>query len=83
MRNSAFILRTLDDLLDRRLDVTLHLLGGAALDLVYGIERFSEDVDCICTMTEACAIDSAPFEAPCESQRRDGTARTILDAHFR
>jgi len=62
MRNSEFILSTLDECLDRRLDVRLHLLGGAALDLVYGIERFSEDVDCFCALTEARAIDSDPFQ---------------------
>jgi hypothetical protein len=62
MRNSEFILARLDDCLKHRLTVTLHLLGGAALDLVYGIERFSEDVDCICTMTEAQAIDSDEFQ---------------------
>lgn len=62
MRNSAFILETLDQCLDLRLDVTIHLLGGAALDLVYGIERFSEDVDCICTLTEARTIDSDTFQ---------------------
>jgi len=48
--------------MDRRLGVTLHLLGGAALDLVYGIERFSEDVDRICTMPEARTIDSDEFQ---------------------
>ncbi len=62
MRNSEFILGTLDKCLDRPLEVTLHLLGGAALDLVYGIERFSEDVDCICTMSEARTIDSDEFQ---------------------
>jgi hypothetical protein len=62
-RNSAFILDTLDQCLDRKLEVTLHLLGGAALDLVYGIQRFSEDVDCLCTMTEARTIDSDQFQS--------------------
>jgi hypothetical protein len=52
MRNSEFILRTLDNCLGEQLDVTLHLLGGAALDLVYEIQRFSEDFDCLCTMAE-------------------------------
>ena len=40
----------------------MHLLGGAALDLVYDIERFSEDVDCICSLTEAQAIDNDEFQ---------------------
>jgi len=62
MRNSEFILNTLDGCLKRRLGVTLHLLGGSALDLVYGIERFSEDVDCMCTMAEAHIIDSTEFQ---------------------
>lgn len=62
MRNSEFILKTLDDHLKQRLPVSLHLLGGAALDLVYDIERFSEDVDCICSLTEAQAIDSDDFQ---------------------
>jgi hypothetical protein len=63
MRNSEFILGALDQYLYRKLDVTLHLLGGAALDLVYGIERFSEDVDCICAMTEVGCIDSDEFQS--------------------
>jgi len=62
MRNSEFILTTLDNHLEQRLPVSLHLLGGAALDLVYDIERFSEDVDCICSLTEAQAIDSHDFQ---------------------
>ncbi len=62
MRNSEFILRTLDACLKTQLQIPLHLLGGAALDLVYGIERFSEDVDCMCTMTEAEVIDSDEFQ---------------------
>ena len=62
MRNSEFILTTLDNHLKQRLPVSLHLLGGAALDLVYDIERFSEDVDCICSLTEAQAIDSDEFQ---------------------
>jgi len=62
MRNSEFILQALDECLERRLHVTLHLLGGAAIDLVYGIRRFSEDVDCMCTLTEAETIDSEEFQ---------------------
>ena len=62
MRNCEFILETLDKCLSHQLDVTLHLLGGAALDLVYDIERFSEDVDCICAMAETPAIDSDTFQ---------------------
>lgn len=61
MRNSQFILHTLDDCLDRSLPVVLHLLGGGALDLVYGIQRFSEDIDVLCTMAEADAIDTQWF----------------------
>ena len=52
MRNSEFILKTLDSVLTVALPFRLHLLGGAALDLVYNIPRFSEDVDVMCTMAE-------------------------------
>lgn len=71
MQNSEYILATLDDCLKQRLTVPLHLTGGAALDLVYGIQRFSEDVDCLCTLTEAAAIDSPAFQdALAETNRR-------------
>lgn len=60
MRNSEFILRVLDECLSQDMPVALHLLGGAALDLVYGVQRFSEDVDFMCALDETAAID-APF----------------------
>jgi hypothetical protein len=62
VRNSEFILRALDDCLSEQLSIALHLLGGAALDLVYGVQRFSEDVDCMCAMDETDTIDSALFQ---------------------
>jgi hypothetical protein len=62
MRNSEFILRALDQCLPRRIGISLHLLGGGALDLVYGIARFSEDVDCVCTLAEAHTMDSEEFQ---------------------
>ena len=52
VRNSEFVLKTLDSVLTRTLPFRLHLLGGAALDLVYNIPRFSEDVDVMCSMAE-------------------------------
>ena len=51
-RNSEFILKTLDSNLTITLPFKLHLLGGAALDLVYNIPRFSEDVDVMCSLAE-------------------------------
>lgn len=71
MKNSEFILATLDECLKERLVVPLHLTGGAALDLVYGIQRFSEDVDCLCTLAEAPMIESDVFQnALAETNRR-------------
>ena len=71
MQNSEYILATLDGCLNQRMAVSLHLTGGAALDLVYGIRRFSEDVDCLCTLTEAATIDSPAFQdALAETNRR-------------
>jgi hypothetical protein len=75
MRNSEFILATVDKCLSRRLPVTLHLLGGAALDLVYNIERFSEDVDCFCSLTEAWVFDSDEFHNAL------ATANAALEPH--
>jgi hypothetical protein len=40
----------------------IHLLGGAALDLVYGISRFSEDIDMMCSVEESEAVDHPDFQ---------------------
>ena len=62
MSNSEHILQTLNSVLDKPLPITLHLLGGAALELVYELPRFSEDVDAMCTMGEAAFIDTDDFQ---------------------
>lgn len=51
--NSQYILETLDSFLEKPLSCKLHLLGGAALELIYSIPRFSEDVDILCAMSES------------------------------
>ena len=66
MRNSEHILRTLDSQLDEPLSIQLHLLGGAALDLVFQIPRFSEDVDLMCTLVEGHAFDNPTLQAALE-----------------
>ena len=53
MRNSEYILSTFNAALAKPLPVPLHLLGGAALDIVHGIPRFSEDVDAMVAVSES------------------------------
>ncbi|OGV77428.1 MAG: hypothetical protein A3K19_12540 [Lentisphaerae bacterium RIFOXYB12_FULL_65_16] len=82
MRNSEFILQALDDCLDRVLPVSLHLLGGAALDLVYGIRRFSEDVDCMCTLSETGMIDADWFQRAVASANERLTPHGLYLTHI-
>jgi hypothetical protein len=82
MRNSEFILATLDDCLGNRLAVPLHVTGGAALDLVYGLQRFSEDVDCLCTLAEATAIDSPAFQKALAETNRILEPRGLYITHI-
>ena len=61
MLNSQYILEKLDSFLTQSIPHTLHLLGGAAFDLVYDLPRFSEDVDIICTLDESKYMESQYF----------------------
>lgn len=81
-RNSELILRTLDRNLAMPLPFKIHLLGGAALDLVYGISRFSEDVDMMCSIQEGEYIDHPDFQRALESTNDQLRDRELYITHI-
>lgn len=82
IRNSEFILRTLDCHLTMTLPITIHLLGGAALDLVYGITRFSEDVDMMCSVEEGEHLDHADFQHALAATNDELESRELYITHI-